>query len=141
MNNIKLLEKFDIQSGEILEVRTMVDPRATKGAFGYEEYSVKRKCGTCDMYVYGRGCTLVKGDIDPKDGVCIYWSFRDTMPIPDKKYEPMMTQHEAGYIIEKGGTHCASCKHFKEPNKCKMVGKNGDEDINGEYGCCIMWEK
>ena len=137
----KLLEKFDKSSGEILEVTIQTDPKVTKGAFAYEEWNTKRKCGTCDMYILGRGCTMVKGDIDPKDGVCMFWSYRDTMPIVDKIYEPKLTKEESGYIIEKGGTHCASCKHFIEPNKCEMVGKNGDDDIDGQTGCCIMWEK
>lgn len=137
----QLLEKFDKSSGEVLEVTIQTDPKVTKGAFAYEEYDVKRKCGNCDMYIYGRKCTEVIGDIDPKDGICELWSFRDTMPIVGKDYKPKRTKSEAGYIIEKGGTHCASCKHFIEPNRCAMVGKNGDEDISGEYGCCMAWEK
>lgn len=139
--NAKILEKFDKQSGEILESTIEADPRVTKEAFAYEEYDVKRRCGTCNMYIFGRKCTLTQGDIDPTDGVCAFWGFRNTKPIKDKEYKPFLSKQDAGYIIEKGGTYCGSCKFMIMPNRCEMVGKKYDPNINPETGCCIAWTK
>lgn len=135
--NLEIIKNLYAKYNIVIEA----DPKMTKCASAYEEYPVKRQCGNCDMYIEGRKCTLVKGDIDPIDGICNAWSFRDTQPIKGKEYKPPLSKEDSGYILEAGGTHCGSCKHMIFPNRCEMVGKNGDEDISAEYGCCMMWEK
>ena len=116
------------------------DPKVTKQEFAYVEDKINPKCEACNMFIregennIGK-CTIVKGDINGRDGVCTFWAMRRTKPIEGKEYKPMWTQKESGYLETTGGTRCGTCKFRIEPEGCEMV----EGQINMETGCCIAW--
>ena len=125
------------------------DPKVTKQEFAYVNDKSNPRCGACNMYIEGRKCTMVKGDIDPEYGECIFWAYRRTKPIVGKEYEPMLTQEEAFYTEippvgdgeHQGGSECGICKHYLPSGEDPMVGEC--EMVEGEieyHGCCIAWE-
>jgi len=136
MSIFEMRKIYDENIGKVKEVK-QEDPTVPKIDFAYSEHDRNRRCGNCNMYIMGGKCTLVKGDIDSKDGVCNFWSYRNTQPFLDKQYPPMLSKSDAGYILERGGTICGTCKHYKEPRKCMMV----RGDISPDKGCCIGWMK
>lgn len=135
MNNLEELRKgirlLKIQLDHVPEEK----PTVPQHDVSYAEYTEHRKCGYCNMFMKEEEkCTIVEGKIID-DGVCYFWSFRNTKPPKDLKPMNMYTQEAAGYEVIKGGTHCATCKAFVKPDMCKMVrGK-----ISGEEGCCALW--
>ena len=121
------------------------DPKATKQEFAYVNDKINPRCGACNMYEEETGtCTLVKGDIDPEFGTCIYWAYRRTKPMIGKKYEPEMDKEDAQYYeipkvgLLEGGSYCGICEYYKgdiNGGECSIV--EGDIDYTG---CCISWE-
>lgn len=132
-------KESELKMGEY-DVVPEADPKVTKQEFAYVEDKTNPKCSACDMFIkegeenIGK-CTLVKGDINGENGVCMFWAFRRTKPKEDKKYEPFLTKAEASYVETQGGTRCGTCKFRKEPDGCEMV----EGQINMETGCCIAW--
>ena len=124
------------------------EPKVTKQEFAYVNDKSNPRCGACNMYIEGGKCSLVKGEIDPEYGECIFWAYRRTKPIVGKEHKPMLTQKEAFYEIippvgdgiHEGGSLCGICKHYLPSNADPMVGKC--EMVEGEieyHGCCIAW--
>lgn len=113
------------------------DPKVTKQEFAYVEEKENPRCGNCNMYILGGKCTLVKGEIDPDDAVCMYWAFRRSQPLLDKDYKPHLTKQQSNYIEVKGGSRCGTCKFRKGNDGCMMV----EGKINMETGCCLAYEK
>ena len=116
------------------------DPKVTKQEFAYVEEDENPNCERCNMFIregennIGK-CTLVEGEINGEDGVCMFWGYRRTKPIENKEYVPMLSQEESGYIETTGGSRCGTCKFRVEPEGCEMV----EGLINMEKGCCIAW--
>ena len=116
------------------------DPKVTKQEFAYVEDKHNPNCETCNMFIregennIGK-CTMVKGDINGEDGVCMFWAYRRTKPKTNKEYEPMLSQEDAGYLETPNGTRCGTCKFRIDPEGCEMV----EGQINMETGCCIAW--
>lgn len=113
------------------------DPKATKEEFAYVEDKTNPNCGFCSMYLIGRKCTIVSGDIDPENGSCNYWSYRRTQPKePSGNLKKRFTKDSAGYVQTKGGPRCGTCEYFSAPSSCsKVIG-----EVNPIKGCCIYWE-
>lgn len=88
------------------------------------------RCGKCMMYSE-RECTVVKGEIEPKHGVCGLYVHGEHMG-------PMMkgmTPKEIVGYVENGPTHCGNCKNFDD-GECRIV--EGKVEFEG---CCNAWEE
>ena len=111
------------------------EPTVPKHDVSYAEYTEHRKCEYCNMFMKEEEkCTIVEGKI-VDNGVCYFWSFRNTKPPKSLKPKNMYTQEAAGYDIVPDGTHCGTCKAYVDPRMCKMV----RGDIDPEEGCCALW--
>jgi hypothetical protein len=108
--------------------------KSTKEEFAYVEPAQNPKCETCNRFVSPNACTLVKGKIDGKNGVCAFWGKGKN----DEKItsEPEFTKEQSLYVEVPGSTKCGTCYFFSLPNRCKLVKGN----INGFKGCCIAWK-
>ena len=143
-------KKFVLFNGKQIEVteeliRKISEQKQEKfdkgtALFVYDDGQVKRRCGTCPMFLKDIDKCSIHGPdyyIDGKSMVCGYWIPGE--PTTSKEHKPMksVTPEISGLVnTTKGGTHCASCIHFDKENlACEIVkGQITEND------CCAFWE-
>src|ERR1051326_1796739 len=95
--------------------------------------SADHKCGSCLFRVGSDQCAIVKGDINFKNGTCMFWAKGKAMSEPNPT---RMDKGTAQYLEVKNGqkVNCASCA-FYEKGICKLWSSGvhaGD--------CCMAWK-
>lgn len=94
------------------------------------------RCGSCNMRIVPNACTVVKGDIDMEQGVCLLWA-KGQASKPEDRHEMQLPKEVVGYVEQKDKINCSTCKAYAETPRggyCKVwEGKVGPGD------CCIVW--